>query len=1435
MDTKTSWTTLLGLLHTVCKNPGQHVTICMSTTQYLKHKNLLSTSINVPVTSVFARPNSMQFKLAKPEKLLPVGSLAKAKLTFLDDTLIQVDEFMYICRIKVGNHKLIAMIDTGATYAVMDYDKAMELFFCMHDTSPVSHLETANKEPVLIEGSLKENISIGNYTSYTQQILLMKGLTSGVDIILGQDFLLRNRVWVGEGQMLIKHRKGDYHFPPDFFTLNSPTSPTKHKLMSCNALLKHMQKHGKLCLAWIKRDQNGVLQVNAGPFREKENFPPPPPLPPKPPDPKTKLRYVPKTQLPPPPPKPPNFVMGKALLPKGHKDFKKYIPPPKTPVPDQDPNKRVIDDFDFGTLDEGIKLTLQKHWSVFQPLTPGVQDKYEYDGEVIPLSENSTPFRKMYRLSPAEQAEATAQIEEFLRQGWIQESKSPFGAPILLAAKKGGALRLCVDYRKLNAITVKNRFPLPNIQDCIDMLEGAKYFTSLDLIAGYHQIKLKTTDVPKTAFRTPTGHYECLVLWEGLTNAPSAFQSIMHRILKPFLGKFCALYIDDIIIFSKTIHEHASHLDKVLGALKANNLKAKLAKCDFAKPTLQFLGHIISHEGVSMDPGKTKILLDWPELTKYEEIRSFCGLANYFARFIDNYHNIAHPLTKLQNYSGRIPETGEKSYGDEQREAFKLIKLAVTSAPVLKLPDMVAAANGKAPFHVQVDASDDGMGGVLLQDDRPVAYFSKQFSTAERKFIVSDREMCAIVFALKQWRCYIEGPEFVLHTDHEPLTYFENISTLDRRKAAYVEFLSRFNYQCKHIPGKTNVVADFLSRNPKWTKDNAPTLPSMPPDDELHAFCNVFTRRGAGTTNDSKLVHKRHNPNRRTPPSETISQMQTDPFTGQAPPIAQPQTPAQAAKTKTPEPDAYFDEPDEMAPLLKLILLGYLQDKRFSDPQFTKKYTHTKSGFWLIPGTPRVLPDKLTKLDYSNPEFNFCQIVVPNVAAVKQAVIEACHDTPYSGHRGKVATKDLVAKDFYWHGLDLDVAQYVKTCDTCQKTKTSTLACPGKLQNLSIPMRRGSHYSLDQIVCLPLTKKGYDAILVVIDRLTKYVHYLPCKTSDTAEQLALIFFQRVLVHWGIPDDIVSDRDDRFSCGNFIKEVWRLFGVHQSPSTSYRPQSDGQTERMNRVFHEYIRAYISETHTNWDTHLYTAQFAVNNSISEATGCTPAFLTFGFHPKTPHSAQISKALGDSVNIRSQAGYEFAKTMHDNIIVAQRCLQRAQDKMKAAYDKHKRDLFFEVGEMVLLKTTHITMAGKRKFLPKYLGPLEVLKTIGPGPSAYQLKLPESWRIHNVFNVSLLKPYFARTLVAGNFIIPDILDDYSVVAQSITGHKLVYTNSTRKKQNIMYKVHFQDTTCENDTWEYLKNIPKNYHHLVQHYHATNSHSKLPPFAATNFTPIKL
>jgi hypothetical protein len=306
------------------------------------------------------------------------------------------------------------------------------------------------------------------------------------------------------------------------------------------------------------------------------------------------------------------------------------------------------------------------------------------------------PFRPTYRLSPVEQAEVKSKLTDLLEKGLVEPSTSPYGAPILFVGKKDGSLRMVQDYRYLNKITIKNRYPLPRIDDLLDSICGMKYFTSLDLTSGYYQIRITEEDVPKTAFRTPFGLYQFKVLTFGLTNAPATFQSVMNDMLRPYVGKFVVVYLDDILIFSKTAEEHLSHLRQVLQTLRENQFYANPKKCDFMKEEIFFLGHRVSANGLKVDPEKVRAVADWRVPRDVHGVLSFLGLANYFRRFLQGYSKMVVPLTDLTRKDMRFIWTSEC------QEAFEKVKHALTNAPVLAPPEL-----GR-PFEVVLDASGVG-------------------------------------------------------------------------------------------------------------------------------------------------------------------------------------------------------------------------------------------------------------------------------------------------------------------------------------------------------------------------------------------------------------------------------------------------------------------------------------------------------------------------------------------------------------------------------------------------------------------------------------------------------------------------------------------------------------------------------------------------------
>ncbi|XP_052732478.1 uncharacterized protein LOC128196266 [Vigna angularis] len=416
---------------------------------------------------------------------------------------------------------------------------------------------------------------------------------------------------------------------------------------------------------------------------------------------------------------------------------------------------------------------------VFPDEVPGLPPPREVEFTIDLVSTAGPISIAPYRMSPAELTELKEQIEELMDKKFIRPSASPWGAPVLLVKKKDDSSRLCIDYRQLNKLTIKNKYPLPRIDDLLDQLHGATVFSKIDLRSGYHQIRVKEEDIQKTAFRSRYGHYEYVVMPFGVTNAPAIFMDYMNRIFRPYLDKFVVVFIDDILVYSKSYDEHEDHLRVVRGVLREKELYAKFSKCEFWMKEVQFLGHVVSAGGISVDPAKVRAVLEWESPRSVTEVRSFMGLAGYYRRFIEGFSKIVAPLTQLTRNDQPFAWT------DRCEASFQELKDKLTSAPVLVIPDTAK------PFVVYCDASHQGLGCVLMQEKRAVAYATRQLKVHEKNYPTHDLELAAVVFALKIWRHYLYG------------------STFQRR---WLEFLKDYDFELLYHPGKANVVADALSR-----------------------------------------------------------------------------------------------------------------------------------------------------------------------------------------------------------------------------------------------------------------------------------------------------------------------------------------------------------------------------------------------------------------------------------------------------------------------------------------------------------------------------------------------------------------------------------------------------------------------------------------------
>ncbi|KAD7477647.1 hypothetical protein E3N88_00783 [Mikania micrantha] len=461
----------------------------------------------------------------------------------------------------------------------------------------------------------------------------------------------------------------------------------------------------------------------------------------------------------------------------------------------------------------------------------------------IDLVPGAAPIAKApYRLAPSEMQELSSQLQELLDKGFIRPSYSPWGAPILFVKKKDGTLRMCIDYRELNKLTIKNRYPLPRIDDLFDQLQGAIYFSKIDLRSGYHQLRIHDDDVSKTAFRTRYGHYEFLVMPFGLTNAPAVFMDLMNRVCRPYLDKFVIVFIDDILIYSRSQQEHGQHLKLILELLVHEKLYAKFSKCEFWLREVQFLGHVVNENGIQVDPSKIEAVKQWETPKTPTEIRQFLGLAGYYRRFIKNFSKIALPLTTLTQKDQKF------IWDSQQEEAFQLLKHKLCNAPILALPE------GTENFIVFCDASRQGLGCVLMQNNKVIAYASRQLKVHEKNYTTHDLELGAVVFALKIWRHYLYGTKCTVYTDHKSLQHILDQKMLNMRQRRWVELLNDYDCEIRYHPGKANVVADALSRKERVKPIRVKVL-EMTIQTSLNPQIRETQRQALQTTNytDEKL------------------------------------------------------------------------------------------------------------------------------------------------------------------------------------------------------------------------------------------------------------------------------------------------------------------------------------------------------------------------------------------------------------------------------------------------------------------------------------------------------------------------------------------------------------------------------------------------------
>ena len=564
---------------------------------------------------------------------------------------------------------------------------------------------------------------------------------------------------------------------------------------------------------------------------------------------------------------------------------------------------------------------------------------------------------------------------------------------------------MCIDYRALNKQTIKDRYPLPRIDLPLDRLGQARVFTKLDLAQGYHQIAMAEDSVEKTAFCTHLGQWEFIVMPFGLCNAPSTFQRLMNKVFAKEINSFILVYLDDILVYSRSIEEHWDHLKRALEKLRQAKLYGRLHKCEFLKDKVDYLGFEVSAKGVNASPEKVKAILDWPRPQTVHDIRSFLGLASYYRKFIRGFSQIAKPLTDL---------TREKvtwCWGDAQGDSFTALKVAMATAPVLRLPDF------ERQFVVTTDASDVAVGAILEQDFgsglQPIAFASRKLNATEIRYSAYERELLGIVWAIGQWKHYFQSPyPIVIQTDHAPLRHLPNQTSVNSRVWRWLSVLQVYEVEIRHIPGKKNpadslsrqLVSDALVRKGSVKDANSEYVQRLrvspeASDSEIQSALHQLFNQGpqGQSTNDSQSQSVLSNNQAQCPQGNLSSEFKPSIIAATAISKLQLDNSFKNSLYSLLQQEVPYSE-----------ILQELQSGRTNVKQNENMYKML-NGILLV--------HQLRQ----DAELDYWRIVVPDNKEIRDKVVEELHSIPYSAHPGIQRTIGKVRKSFFWKGMSLHV------------------------------------------------------------------------------------------------------------------------------------------------------------------------------------------------------------------------------------------------------------------------------------------------------------------------------------------------------------------------------------------------------------------------------
>ena len=863
---------------------------------------------------------------------------------------------------------------------------------------------------------------------------------------------------------------------------------------------------------------------------------------------------------------------------------------------------------------------------------------------------NHRPVKQLLRRHPpAHLEEIDRQVKEMLSQDVIEPSFSPWSSNVVIVKKKDGNLRFCIDYRKLNDVTVKDSYPLPRINDCLDALSGGKYFSAFDLRSGYFQVKMDERDKEKTSFVTRSGLYQFKVLPFGVTNGVATFQRLMDLTMAGLNYKICLVYLDDIILMSRDVGEHCERLVMILDRLRASGLKLKPSKCRLLQKRISFLGHVVTGDGIQTDPEKVRAVVQWPTPVSVTEVRSFIGLCSYYRRFVRDFAFIAGPLHALTAKNARFKWTVEC------QQAFEELKRRLVSAPILAMPQ------DEGEYRLDTDASNEAIGAVLSQvqegQERVVAYGSRLLRPQEKNYCVTRKELLAIVNFIKHFRPYLLGRKFTVRTDHAALKWLRNMAEPVGQQARWLESLEEYEFEVEHRPGKRHANADALSRRPCRqcsVEDEQPTV----------YLCG---RVQEGKVDKVAVI-------------KDSRELEVDKLRD-----------GYSKDYRLSSFYTLFTTNAEVVPWSEVVGLD--------------KFTKNLWTQWdRISNVNGVLYRKWVSADGFQVRW---QLVAPKCA--HETLLTHAHTGMTGGHMGIRKTMHQLQMRAYWPGWSEDVARFCRRCPECATYHRGQPKRQGELQIFPVgePFER---IAIDLTGPHTPSRSGHVYILTMVDLFTKWSEAIPIRNKE-AVTVARALFDVILSRFGIPLQILSDNGKEFD-NSLMKELCRLLEVDKVRTTVYKASTNGAVERLHRTMNAMLGKVVEYNQRNWDEFLPSVMAAYRASRHEATGYSPNYLMFGRENAAPLDVIFDRPAEEKEYSESYDEFAERKVeiMRQAYQLVRDHLGVSAERAKHYYDLRVRPNRFRPGQWVYYYCPRRFPRRSPKWQRMYTGPFLVVQVMGP-----------------------------------------------------------------------------------------------------------------------------